>query len=515
MQPTSHSPVAELAATASAPSSNNPAAKLKPPQRAAIDASFSRDANLREALTENLKPLKAESQAIASRVQRTFEQFNPSQLSADELERRHYVTPQTPPGSVLDAVIMQGVHALRSSGNRGTVTLRATSELKGLMQQTTGDSQVVQLAELIGYINRKQQATTLFSEPVYTLCKAELEAERILGAAEKPEPAAGNGAGTDPDSAADSSDTIQFVKDRVNLQMRSATSPESRLQYASIPNNADQDKVQSQILQTFELRPGASDVTSYHDFNTLQIAFAHVWPRIFDGQLATLGREVYEEYVRLKDFSGGTDPDPTISTLDDLRRLIEQVKSLTNFTAIAVPTGNSAGNGSTTAPPPASTKDWTDYAKQVVPDPVSHAVLDWFKSMFAGKQMLTWDSFPAPMRGENIRVDFEENAVVAGEVEIVIAAQGSDPWKLIDFKEFNAASELQSQFKISNDPRDNSVWDAAQYNRLPLYTGQLRYAVLEFFGETDSVVRAHRSYYVMAGLTEKIRDRMRVTFTWL
>ena len=74
-----------------------------------------------------------------------------------------------------------------------------------------------------------------------------------------------------------------------------------------IPNTADDDAVQSRILETFELRPGASDVTSYHDFHTLQIAFQHVWTRIFDGELESLGRELYREYVKLKDFSGSTD----------------------------------------------------------------------------------------------------------------------------------------------------------------------------------------------------------------
>ena len=66
----------------------------------------------------------------------------------------------------------------------------------------------------------------------------------------------------------------------------------------------DDDATQSRILQTFELRPGASDVTSYHDFHTLQIAFPHVWTRLFDGELEALGRELYREYVKLKDFGG-------------------------------------------------------------------------------------------------------------------------------------------------------------------------------------------------------------------
>jgi hypothetical protein len=42
----------------------------------AIDTSFQADASVRQALTENLKPLRAESEAIAARLHKAFENFN-------------------------------------------------------------------------------------------------------------------------------------------------------------------------------------------------------------------------------------------------------------------------------------------------------------------------------------------------------------------------------------------------------------------------------------------------------
>ena len=54
---------------------------------------------------------------------------------------------------------------------------------------------------------------------------------------------------------------------------------------------------------TFFAGKVTTDVPSYHDFHTLQIAFQHVWTEIFDGQLTSLGRDLYGEYVKLKDFS--------------------------------------------------------------------------------------------------------------------------------------------------------------------------------------------------------------------
>ena len=75
------------------------------------------------------------------------------------------------------------------------------------------------------------------------------------------------------------------------------------MEYGLIPNGADSNNAQAGLLDTFELRPGPSDVTSYHDFSTLQIAFENVWTQIFDGELEALGRKVYREYVRASGLS--------------------------------------------------------------------------------------------------------------------------------------------------------------------------------------------------------------------
>ena len=79
----------------------------------AIDASFRSDANVREALTENLKPLRADSEAINARVQNAFEKFNPGHPPEGR-----YVAPGTNPATALDTVISHAVEALRSSDER-------------------------------------------------------------------------------------------------------------------------------------------------------------------------------------------------------------------------------------------------------------------------------------------------------------------------------------------------------------------------------------------------------------
>jgi hypothetical protein len=58
--------------------------------------------------------------------------------------------------------------------------------------------------------------------------------------------------------------------------MGTATSPESRLQY-SIPDRSNQMGKIREDIKNFELRSGPSDVTSYHDFYNLQMAFENIW----------------------------------------------------------------------------------------------------------------------------------------------------------------------------------------------------------------------------------------------
>ena len=491
------------------------APKVNTPQRVAVDALFTTDAAVRRAITENLKSRRGESEAVAARVEKGWN-FRPSRLSADELGRRHYVAPGSDPGGVLETVILTGVDALRSAKTERALTLRNTAELRKFIKknQEPVDSLhgVLELGQLIEFIQARGAGPFVGAELTSTPYRADAEAEAILDAVGKGNRKDGAPVARQQALTSNAFETAEFVKSTVNTQMMPATAPEAQLAYSKIPNSADEDNAQKAILQSFELREGPTDVTSYHDFHTLHIAFEHVWTEIFDGQLASLGRELFTKYVELKDFVGSSDPDLSISTLDDLKRLIEQVKSLSNFTAASIP--GTAGDGSDTSAqkPPAEPKDWTEQVKEALP-PELRAPIEFFESLFRGMKIVTWDSFPLSMRGETIRVRFEENAVAANEVEIVMQPVNTEPWKLIHFREFDSSGNLGEQWRVSNDARDKQRDSSIYVGSLPLWTHTLTYGTLEFFGERD-VTRDHISYYVLVGLPEKIKDRTRVIFTW-
>jgi hypothetical protein len=393
------------------------------------------------------------------------------------------------------------------------------------------------LESLVNYVvHRPAAVPSLTADPVFTSCQAELEAEKRLAAVEAA--SAGNGGGHHNGGRSGKEDgadvtAAELVRDNVNMQMTTATSPESQLSY-SVPSRADQGQVQ-QSIQTFELRAGASDVTSYHDFSTLQIAFQSVWTEIFHGKLAGLGQELYHECVKLKEFAGlDGQPDRPIDTIDDLRALMDEVRNLSSITQDNIPwqprggapadgtsvSSTSAGDFAKAVLDPASaiTGLIGDKTVAAVVDPAG-AAIDVVSTLLRDKQPITWDSFTMSLPGlpqgyDRITPIFEDDAVADGEVEIVLvdSRNASSPWKGIDFLDYDGAGNLQGTWRISNSAQDPGVWDHSSYNRLPLYTPQVQSGLLVF--GTESYFGIHHGFFVLGGLAERIKNRTRVTFTW-
>lgn len=512
-------------------------ASAQTPIHEAVKSLFQNHADVRQAISTNLKDLTAKSQAIAERARTAFANFSPSKHSAADYDSRTYLAPDGDLSLTLRSVIEKGVEDIGTAGIPRWIRLEASDDLRALLTEKKGRNGSIgtmDLGDLLDYISRKASTSpSLAADPSYTSCAAELEAEKLIDEIVKAPTSKEDGRSRKEDAPAESGDVDELVQENVNLQMATATSPETQLLYAVLPNNADKDKVQSGIMQTFELRPGASDVTSYHDFNSLQIAFENVWSEIFDSQISNLGQQLYHEYIKLKDFAGSDAADPPIGSYSDLKALIAEIRQLSQFTEDDMPVSISAGSGGGATGSQMGTNQAIEVVKKVL-DPASvitdaignktvaaivnpaGAVLDTLGKVFAGKQQLNWESFPGPLPVGNdiISTTFEEDAVPAGGVEIVIAnSRDAWWWKGIEFWEFDATGKVVSNFKISNDPRDDDVWSKAQYNVLPLYTPQVQNAVIEF--KKAAFAGVHTGYYTLSKLGDKLKDRTRVTFTWI
>jgi hypothetical protein len=493
------------------------------PEHTAVKGIFETDKTFRRTITENLKPLRVETAAVDHRIETAFAFFHSTPLPADVREARHYVKPNADPGAMLEKVITEGANALGSGDNKRAMTLRKSAGLNNLMTETDGDGGAignVDLDQLIQFINKKSRGS-ITTEPVYTRCKAEKEADDILAVVEAKAPANGNpvAVANALSAPSDNREPDQLVKDSVTLQMHSATSPEARLDYGSmpaIPNTADSDGAQTKILQTFELRPGASDVTAYHDFHTLQIAFQHVWSRIFDAQLENLGRDLYREYVKLKDFSGATGPDLTVGTADDLRRLMDEVKKLSQIVQDDIP-DDLRGNGSGNKDPKGAgdlkrdIKTGVDIATGIATGGLTW-ILDLAVKEFAkagSKPIIRWEDFPGPWAPRTDRIFLSEayNVVPAGQVEIVLKTDVGSHRKIIEFEPLD-----QRTSKLVHGPRISTAGDGS-LSTMALTTTQIENGgVLEFASEESISYDLGR--YVLADLPARLKDGRRVTFYW-
>jgi hypothetical protein len=485
-----------------------------------VEAAFQFNSAVRNVLTENLKPLRAEAEAIATRVDTAFATFAPTALSEDELRVRNFVEPGTDPSEVLGGIIKDRTRAIGSEDTSHTLTLRDSDDLKNLMTEAPGGAgdRHIDLHELIGFINGKLSSGSVGTEALFSQCEAEVEAEARVVALETP-PAAGNGNGAPGGNGAGpgSLDADQLVKDSVNVQMHSATAPEARLEYGSmplIPNTANQDGVQSGILQTFDLRPGASDVTSYHDFHTLQIAFPHVWSRIFDGQLESLGRELYHEYVKLKDFSGSEGDDLEVSTIGDLRALMDEVRKLSQVVQTDIPRDLRGGSGASQGRTQGS-DDFREGVKDFVYVATGgvawllDAALAEFGKLFQ-KPIIHWEEFPGPWppRGDKIYVSYD--AAPAGTAEVALKTDSNSHLKSIEFQPWDDGKRT---FVHAKPPLSISNAGQIELVTMTISPSLLDRGVLEFDSEESSAADI-RGRYVLGDLASKLSDGTRVTFYW-
>jgi hypothetical protein len=316
-----------------------------------INDSFENDKTIRAAITDNLKESSTKSIAFTHRAQEVFSNFNPSRVPFDE-HRKNYLKRDDDLRDRQKDIIIKGIESRRKSDLKPSLRLANIDELRKFLRETRTDNgsnvQVIDLDKLMSHITLKAPSWHFKAkQSVMTECKAEIEAERrlkaILDSTNTAHEASSNDSSaneissnaveaTGLDASALTANPTKLVNEFVNLQMGTSTSPESQLRY-SVPDHSNQMNNIHNNIQTFELRSGPADVTSYHDFHNLQIAFENIWTEKFDGQLASLGQQLYAEYVKLKDFSGVDDGiDPITSTIEDLKQLMSEARSLADQT---------------------------------------------------------------------------------------------------------------------------------------------------------------------------------------
>lgn len=310
----------------------------------AFDTLFEQDNLARESFAKHAQQRSADSDALAQRVHKVFSGFDLSRFSSSVREGPQYLRPTDDLNELQHTNIQDGVTAFREAKTPHALRVVGTEAITAL-KGSSPDGAKVKLDDVVSYVHSKFTGGNIFAKPsAVSLCQAEMEAKRrlqkVVAGRTPVTPSPGTPVGPTPsaDPAIDLSDVTvdSIVKANVRLQMDTATSPESHLRY-SVADRSRQSDV-DRAIETFQLRSGPSDVTSYHDFHNLQIAFQSIWTEMFDGQLGTLGKELYKEFVKLKQFSGvDAGVDPTINTVADLEELLSHIKEFAKDTAENIP----------------------------------------------------------------------------------------------------------------------------------------------------------------------------------
>jgi hypothetical protein len=240
--------------------------------------------------------------SIAEKAEKAFETFT---LSTVDKKTRQDVTYYHPAKDLNDcqmSVIRRNLdsNALSSYKTRPKLSLYLSKEeMKKYGIQESGDGRTrgaLDIGEVMSRITKVQQGSQLIAERTLAqLCRAELEAERLLGESTTHNSSGDASTGTSGGSAGGSGipasgDGKVDVDALINvLVLGDPAKPLLRL-----GGRADQADIIREVTG-FELTGGAADNVSLHDFHDLQIAFEPIWTEVFDSSIADSGRKLYRD----------------------------------------------------------------------------------------------------------------------------------------------------------------------------------------------------------------------------
>jgi len=327
-----------------------------------IKDSFRDDAAVRAAMAAGMAERLRVSGQFAVKAAERFDaaKFAPSLFTQREREPRRYLAKGENLAAAQTNLVKEGIARIRAQQSAPSLSIELTEKFANLVQPGAQPSALKKVAlDNVAKILRDRLSVplTLRDEPALTECAAkkaldrrfaaiEGEAAAELGNAE--EAPAPNDNGAPPDN--DAKRLKDFVEKHVHALLSAVKTPEQTP--ILVPPDRQELKKLQQSITTFELRSGPSDVTSYHDFNSLQIAFEHVWTEVFDERVGQITQEILQHYLELAKELGLSDREVAttlpegFTSLNDIHALMRSARSL----------GQQANNATPPAAPTADTR---------------------------------------------------------------------------------------------------------------------------------------------------------------
>ncbi|MEZ0447568.1 hypothetical protein [Cellulomonas sp. ICMP 17802] len=308
------------------------------PSVSAFEKELHTQDRIEDLLGGRLKAKVAETTKHATTAKAAFAKFAPSALTPADRARGVFLPQGRKLATFQATAVANGVTRLNDTADQRhlRVTLAdAASTIIGANDR--GQAAIpVKVGGLVKFLDTHlKEAPALTLPSIVSRCAAQLEAakrlrEGTLGTptpAPPPTPSADTAVITQQSTSGTTQRSLRakdLVHDYLPKLIGTMTSPETPLD--PLTSRATLDDTERGI-DTFQLRAGASDVTSYHDFHTLRVAFDHVWTELVDDNLRALGEEMYALVLAML---GGQAPQlpAKVDDLDDLRRLLTSVAEL-------------------------------------------------------------------------------------------------------------------------------------------------------------------------------------------
>jgi hypothetical protein len=317
---------------------------LVPAASSVVEAAFKEDDKVRAVLKKHLRGRARDSQKIALLAREAFENFKPSLFTPTQRAERNFVAPGDSLVKPTRSVIEKGVAAMSASAGNRSLKIHLTEDLKRLVRDDSssdGSARNIQLDDLVNHLNKKIPDVQTLRNTTRNACEAKVKAKQILdrfnsnvnpnGSSTVPvQPVVATVASSASSNGDESPDTNDFVSKQVRDLMAGVTPPEKQVLFETDEKRAELSDTEKNV-SSFQLRKGASDVISYHDFKVLQIAFEHIWTELFDTRLTSFGTQLYHEAVKLETFlqpSGTTNINFSISSIPDLLALMRSIREL-------------------------------------------------------------------------------------------------------------------------------------------------------------------------------------------
>lgn len=250
---------------------------------------------------EKYSGIKTITKQIDQKVENSFRNFLSS--ASDKNLPNYYSESNSKPLQAIQAGLMdQGLQKIPASKLNRRFSIRVSAETLERMGVPPAGTATIDVQTIIGTlfpgstieIAKKKCLRQITEEDIFPTASA--TPSPSLPATDAPST---NGQGISHEQL------MQFASNLIST----TTSPETALQYKKIVDPSYGSEKVCDTLSGLSVCGGPADITSYHDFQTLQIAFEHIWTEVFDQELKQLGKTLYSEVVKLEEgFSAPPQP---------------------------------------------------------------------------------------------------------------------------------------------------------------------------------------------------------------